>query len=104
MGNRRRYYREFWALRGVNLQVRQGQTVGIVGRNGSGKWTLLQMLAGTLTPSEGSIRVNGRIAALLALGSGFHPDFNGRETVFINAATLVLDKDAVNARMDNTLS
>ncbi|MDQ2701764.1 MAG: ABC transporter ATP-binding protein [Pseudomonadota bacterium] len=104
VGNRKRYYREFWALRGVGLQVRQGQTVGIVGRNGSGKSTLLQMLAGTLTPSEGSIRVNGRIAALLELGSGFNPDFTGRENVFLNAAILGLGKDEVNERLDSILA
>jgi ATPase subunit of ABC transporter with duplicated ATPase domains len=62
--------------------------VGIVGRNGSGKSTLLQMIAGTLTPTEGEIRVNGRVAALLELGSGFNPDFTGRENVYLNGALL----------------
>lgn len=103
MRGRKRYFREFWALRGISLQVRRGQTVGIVGRNGSGKSTLLQMLAGTLTPTEGSIRVAGRIAALLELGSGFNPDFTGRENVYLNAAILGLDKDEVNARLDSIL-
>ena len=101
---RKRYYREFWALRGVDLQVRRGQTVGIVGRNGSGKSTLLQMLAGTLTPSEGSVRVDGRIAALLELGSGFNPDFTGRENVYLNASILGLDRSEVDARLDDILS
>src|SRR5690606_24670102 len=91
MRGRKRYYREFWALRGIDLQVRRGQTVGIVGRNGSGKSTLLQILAGTLTPTEGRATVEGRIAALLELGSGFNPDFTGRENVYLNAAILGLE-------------
>ena len=101
---RKQYYREFWALRGVDLQVRRGQTVGIVGRNGSGKSTLLQMLAGTLTPTEGDIRVEGRIAALLELGSGFNPDFTGRENVFLNGAILGLERSEVEARLDDILA
>lgn len=101
---RKRYFREFWALRGVDLQVGPGQTVGIVGRNGSGKSTLLQMLAGTLAPTEGSVRVQGRIAALLELGSGFNPDFTGRENVYLNAAILGLGRDELDARLDDILS
>lgn len=101
---RKRYYSEFWALRGVDLQVRRGQTVGIVGRNGSGKSTLLQMIAGTLTPTEGTIRVEGRIAALLELGSGFNPDFTGRENVFLNGAILGLERAEVEARLDDILA
>ena len=104
MRGRKRYYREFWALRGVDLRVRPGQTVGIVGRNGSGKSTLLQMLAGTLAPTEGSARVQGRVAALLELGSGFNPDFTGRENVYLNAAILGLDRAEVDARLDDILS
>lgn len=101
---RKQYFREFWALRGVDLQVRRGQTVGVVGRNGSGKSTLLQMLAGTLTPTEGSVRVNGRVAALLELGSGFNPDFTGRENVFLNASILGLSRSEVEARLDDILA
>lgn len=101
---RKQYYREFWALRGVDLQVRPGQTVGVVGRNGSGKSTLLQMLAGTLTPTEGSVAVRGRVAALLELGSGFNPDFTGRENVYLNASILGLSRDEVDARLDDILA
>lgn len=104
MRGRRRYQREFWALRGVDLQVRPGETVGIVGRNGSGKSTLLQMLAGTLTPTEGQVSVHGRVAALLELGSGFNPDFTGRENVYLNAAILGLARAEVDARLDDILA
>ena len=104
MRGRKRYFREFWALRGVDLQVRRGQTVGIVGRNGSGKSTLLQMLAGTLSPSEGSVQVRGRIAALLELGSGFNPDFTGRENVYLNASILGLSQGEVDAHLDDILA
>lgn len=103
-GKRKAYYKDFWALRGVSFSVRRGQTVGIVGRNGSGKSTLLQMIAGTLNPTEGSISVNGRVAALLELGSGFNPEFTGRENVFLNAAILGLSRAQIEQRLEKILA
>lgn len=96
----KQYCREFWALKDVSFEVRKGETVGIIGRNGSGKSTLLQMICGTLNPSNGTIQTNGRIAALLELGSGFNPDFTGRENVYMNAAVLGLSQEEINSRFD----
>lgn len=100
LGRRARYH-EYWALRDVDLEVRAGETLGIIGVNGSGKSTLLQMLAGTLTPTEGSLSVHGRMAALLELGAGFNPEFTGRENVFLNAALLGLTQEQVEDRYDD---
>jgi lipopolysaccharide transport system ATP-binding protein len=94
----RQYFREFWALKGVSFEVSRGETVGIIGRNGSGKSTLLQMICGTLNPTVGSITTQGRIAALLELGSGFNPEFSGRDNVYMNGAVLGLSKDEVDER------
>lgn len=102
-GRHKQFYKEFWALRGVSLEVRRGETVGIVGRNGSGKSTLLQMIAGTLTPTEGEVRVNGKVAALLELGSGFNPEFTGRENVYLNATILGLRREQIDARLQSIL-
>lgn len=100
----KRYGRKFWAVRGVSLQVGRGEAVGIVGRNGSGKSTLLQMIAGTLRPSTGTVRTRGRIAALLELGSGFNPEFTGRENVYLNASILGMSRAEVDKRLDDILS
>lgn len=94
------YYSSFWALKGVSLDVFKGETVGIVGRNGSGKSSLLQIICGTLTPTNGDVTANGRIAALLELGAGFNPEFTGRENVYLNAAVLGLSDEEVKARFD----
>ena len=103
-GKRRQLYREFWALRDVSFNLARGQTLGVVGRNGSGKSTLLQLLCGTLTPTLGRIRVNGRVGALLELGSGFNPEFSGRENVYLNGAVLGLSQEEIDHRLDDILA
>lgn len=99
----KKYYREFWALKEVNLEVQRGETLGIIGSNGSGKSTLLQIICGILQPTQGNITTNGRISALLELGSGFNPEFSGRENIFLNAAILGLSNHEVNNRLDKIL-
>ena len=90
----------FWALRDVDLKVPKGETVGIVGRNGSGKSTLLQVIAGTLQPTTGDVKVDGRVSALLELGSGFNPEFTGRQNVFFNGKILGLTQAEVELKFD----
>lgn len=99
-GNKRRYYREFSALSDVSFELKKGEVLGLVGRNGAGKSTLLQLICGTLTPSTGSVTVQGRIAALLELGAGFNPDFSGRENVYLNASILGLSKAEIDDRYE----
>lgn len=100
----RRYHHEFWALRDVSFEVKRGETIGLIGRNGSGKSTLLQMICGTLTPTTGAIQTNGRIAALLELGSGFNPEFSGRENVYMNASVLGLSKNEIDTRFQDIVN
>ena len=92
---------EFWALRDINFDVKKGETVGIVGRNGSGKSTLLQIICGTLTPTHGHVERQGRLSALLELGSGFNPEFTGRENVYLSASILGLSQEEIENRFDN---
>jgi lipopolysaccharide transport system ATP-binding protein len=93
-------YRDFWALKDISFEVRKGACVGIIGRNGSGKSTLLQILAGTLQATHGIAHVRGRVAALLELGSGFNPEFTGRENIYLNGAVLGLTRREVDARYE----
>lgn len=92
------YGRDFWALRDVGLTLSRGESIGVVGRNGSGKSTLLQLICGTQKPTEGSLSVRGRVAAMLELGAGFNPEFTGRENVHLNAAVLGLSEQEIAAR------
>jgi homopolymeric O-antigen transport system ATP-binding protein len=102
----RRPIREMWidVLRGINLTVRQGTTVGIIGRNGAGKSTLLKLITGIYSPTTGTVTVNGRISALLDLGAGFHPDFSGRENILINSIILGMSRAEVRARMPEIIA
>ena len=97
---RERWANDFWALRDVSFEVERGSALGIVGRNGSGKSTLLQLITGTLAPTEGVVRAYGRISALLELGSGFDPEFTGRENVFLNGALLGFSRAQMEERFD----
>ena len=99
MGGRRKYHKEYWALRDVNFDVPKGKTVGIVGRNGSGKSTLLQIIAGILTPTKGNVEVNGKVSVLLELGSGFNPDFTGRENVMVNGTVNGFSEEEMKERL-----
>ena len=96
--------RDFYALAGIAFEVARGQSMGIIGRNGSGKSTLLQIITGTLRPTSGSAEVRGRVAALLELGSGFNPEFTGRENVRLNAALLGLSPAQIDQRMESILA
>ncbi|WP_221032919.1 ABC transporter ATP-binding protein [Actomonas aquatica] len=100
----RRGFRDFHALQDIELEVRRGESVGIIGRNGSGKSTLLQIIAGTLRPSTGDVAVQGRVAAQLELGAGFNPEFSGRENVYLYGAVLGLDRAAMDAKFDEVAS
>jgi len=91
------------ALEDINISIHRGESVGIIGRNGSGKSTLLQMISGVLTPTKGEVVVNGRVGALLELGSGFSPDFTGRENIIINAAIHGLKKNEIRSRIDKII-
>lgn len=97
-------YREFHALQPISLKITQGETIGIIGSNGSGKSTLLQLICGTLTPTSGHIEIRGRVAALLELGSGFNPDFTGRENIMLNASVLGLSREQIEARFDSIVN
>jgi ABC-type polysaccharide/polyol phosphate transport system ATPase subunit len=97
---KKRLHEDFWALRGIDLEVAKGQTLGILGPNGAGKSTLLKLLAGTSFPSEGAIELNGRVTGLLELGAGFHPEFTGRENAIMSCSLLGMTRGEINKRID----
>jgi lipopolysaccharide transport system ATP-binding protein len=96
----KKYHKEFWALKDISFDVKKGECVGIIGRNGSGKSTLLQMICGVLQPTEGEVKVNGRISALLELGAGFNPEFTGRDNVYMNGALMGFNRQEMEERFD----
>ncbi len=100
----RRHKKEFWALRNIDLDIYAGETIGLIGHNGSGKSTLLKIIGGILDPTSGTVEERGRLAALLELGAGFHPDLTGRENVFLNASVLGLSREETEAQFDDIVA
>ncbi|WP_424439717.1 ABC transporter ATP-binding protein [Microbacterium sp.] len=100
----RRHKKDFWALRDVSLDIYAGETIGLIGHNGSGKSTLLKMIGGIIEPTSGTVVERGRLAALLELGAGFHPDLTGRENIFLNASVLGLSREETEAQFDDIVA
>jgi ABC-2 type transport system ATP-binding protein len=100
-GRSNRHKEDFWALRNVNLDITAGTTIGLIGPNGSGKSTLLKTIAGIIQPTSGEVRRRGRLAALLELGAGFHPDLTGRENVYLNASILGLSREETDSHFND---
>ena len=102
--SRKKRYKEHYALKGVDMTIYQGETVGIIGTNGSGKSTILKIITGVLNPTGGSVHVNGRISALLELGAGFNMEYNGIENIYLNGTMIGFSKKEIDAKMDDILN
>lgn len=100
---RRRYHEQFWALKGVSFRCEPGEVLGVVGDNGAGKSSLLKLLAGTMQPTQGKLQINGRVSAILELGSGFHPDFTGLENIHLGCAMLGLSAAQIAAKVEDII-
>lgn len=101
--SRKKHYKEHYALRNVNMEIRQGETVGIIGTNGSGKSTILKIITGVLNPTAGSVEVDGRISALLELGAGFNMEYNGIENIYLNGTMIGFSREEIDAKLNDIL-
>ena len=100
---RKKRYKEHYALNNVSFQVKKGETVGVIGTNGSGKSTILKIITGVLTPTAGEVKVDGRISALLELGAGFNMEYTGIENVYLNGTMIGFSKEEIDARLNDIL-
>jgi ABC-type polysaccharide/polyol phosphate transport system ATPase subunit len=101
---KKKYHRDFYALNDISFEVKQGETVGLIGKNGSGKSTLLKMITGLITPTSGSIAVNGKVSALLELGAGFNPEYTGLENIFLNGTIMGFTREEMGAKLDDIVN